>query len=345
MEELLVVVICLTLNALFSCFEMAFVTVNKAQLRLLSKTSRSASKILKLRENPERTLSVIQVGITLVGMISAAVSGAGAEESFAPILENRFGLSENQAEAVAILSVVLPLTFFSVVLGELVPKTIALRHPISISMLGSRWITLADKIFSPIVSLLEYSTKLVVRLLPKRQPSGSDSIRPDIEIESLSQPTQQYILNLATIENKKVADLMVPWKQVSLVSTTETRSSVVATVITSGHTRLPVVDNGQVVGLLHTKEFMAMLATTDENWQAITRTPLVVPSNSLALATLRLMQAKRTNLVVVQGDKGEALGIITLVDIIEEIVGDIYDEDDDGRIRKLLATNARWRRA
>ncbi len=170
MEEIVIIGICLVLNGLFSCFEMAFVTVTKAQLRQMAKKgTKAASRILQLRENPERTLSVIQVGITLVGMVSAAVGGAGAEEVFAPAIESAFGISENKAEAVAIALVVIPLTFLSVVLGELVPKSIALRDPRWVTVKGASWISLADKAFSPLVRVLEGSTKLIMMLFPRRK--------------------------------------------------------------------------------------------------------------------------------------------------------------------------------
>lgn len=345
MAELIIVIICLTLNGLFACFEMAFVTVGKPQLRQMAKGSSSALKILKLRENPERTLSVIQIGISFVGMISAAVGGAGAEESFAPVLEQKFGWSENKAEVVAIALVVIPLTFFSVVFGELVPKTLALRNPISISLFGARWIAMADRVFAPLVTVLEWSTKGVLSILPKKREVTVSSERGDsaIEIEHLSQPTQQYMLNLAKIEHRRVHDLMIDWPQVSKISSTDTRDSVVAAVVTSGHTRLPVVADDGVIGVLHTKEFIAMLATTDDNWQAIIRPALSIQDSALALATLRMMQAKRTNMAIIH--KGDTpVGIVTLEDVIEEIVGDLFDEDDDGRIRKLLATTAKWKK-
>lgn len=343
MVEILIVLFCIFINALFACFEMAFVTVTRPQLRRLAKTgNRSAEEILKLRENPERTLSVVQIGITLVGMISAAVGGAGAEESFAPIFESRFGFSENVAEFVAILTVVLPLTFFSVVLAELVPKTIALRDPLLISTLGVRWIVWIDKIFSPLVWLLEKATKLVLFFLPKRKTPIIEHTSP-VEVDHLSKQTQQYVLNLVGVETRKVRDVMVAWDQVNKVDVSDTVADVVARVIQSGHTRLPVCGDKQVIGLLHSKEFITLLSTAPESWQGIVRPVLKVGEGELALKVLRIMQENRSHMTVVIAQDGAPIGIVTLEDIIEEIVGDIFDEDDDGRMNKLLASQARLR--
>ena len=137
MFEFIVIAVCLLINAILSCVEMAFVTVSRPHLKQLAgKGNTAAKRILKLKETPERTLSVLQIGITLVGAISAAIGGAGAEESFSPYLQNRFGLTEDVAEGLAIVSIVLPLTYLSVVVGELVPKSLALKFPMKLALSG-----------------------------------------------------------------------------------------------------------------------------------------------------------------------------------------------------------------
>lgn len=323
---------------------MAFVTVTKPQLRQMAKTNAlPANKILKLRENPERTLSVIQIGITLVGMISAAVGGAGAEESFAPFFEQRYGLSENAAEGLAIFLVVLPLTIFSVVLGELVPKTIALRSPLRISVMGAKWIALADKFLSPLVSFLEWATKLIIKFFPKKAETVMTELQSTLEIDHLSAPTKQYLMNLAATESRRAKQVMVPWEQVFKLNDSDSRGVVAGAVITSGHTRLPVIRGTEVVGLLHAKEFIALLATESEDWLSILRPALIIKEDDLALSVLRLMQSKRSNLCVVVSKENRPVGIVTLEDVIEEIVGDLFDEDDDGRTRQILAQHSRTR--
>ncbi len=338
MDELIIILVCLAVNGLFSCFEMAFVSIPKPQLRQRFKDgSASAGKLLELRNNPERTLSVLQVGITLVGMISAAVGGAGAEESFAPIIEAKFGISERSSEAIAIASVVLPLTFLSVVLGELVPKAIALRDPFRIASAGVNWVVLFGKLFSPLVSVFERSTNVVLLLLPAKKKIISEAEAEATQIEGLSHQARQYVLNLVNVEARKVKDVLLPWKQVNFVQDSFETGEIAREVISSGHTRLPVMRDSKVIGLLHTKEFIAMLASPTQNWQTIIRPILQVKESETALRILRIMQEKRTHFAVVVSPSEQPIGIVTMEDIIEEIVGDIYDEDDDGRIKKLLA--------
>lgn len=343
MDEFLIIACCLVLNALLACFEMAFVSVTKPQLRQLAKSGEeSAIRLLELRENPERTLSVVQIGITLVGMISAAVGGAGAEESFAPFFETRFGWSESAAEATAILLIVLPLTFLNVVLGELVPKSLALRNPLWLASAGARWIRMADRFLSPLVSFLEIATKFVLFFFPRRVLPVTDA-PASVDIEHLSKSTQQYVLNLVSVETRKARDVMVAWAGVNGIKESDTRDQVAETVLSSGHTRLPVLRDGRVIGLLHTKEFITLLATGESHWQGLVRPVLHIREDALALAALRAMQSQRSHLCIVINAKDEPVGIVTLEDIIEEVVGEIYDEDDDGRVRRLLAHAPRRR--
>lgn len=347
MEEIVIIIVCLGLNALFACFEMAFVTVGRAELRQLARSgNRAASHLLKLRHNPERTLSVIQVGITLVGIISAAAGGAGAEEAFAPYFERRHGLSENASEALAIVLVVVPLTVLNVIFGELIPKAIALRHAVAVSTMGVRWIVIVDRLFAPLVWILERVTKAVLALLPKSRRTENVSQVASVDIDHLSRQTQQYVLNLVGIEQRRVHDVMIGWDRVVAVDFDASREEVTALVVQSGHTRMPVVKDGRVIGLLHTKEYLTTLAGGIEDWHSIVRPVITVPPSALALGTLRKLQEKKTHMAIIAKDE-RPLGIVTVEDVFEEIVGELYDEDDDGRVQKLLVTQSRrrwWKR-
>lgn len=344
MEEILIVIVCLILNAFFSAFEMAFVSVPRGELRKLARSgSHEAKLLLSRRESPERTLSVIQIGITLVGAIAAAVGGAGAAESLQPYFMQEYDMHDVTAEILSVILVVLPLTFLSVVLGELLPKTLALRNPIGIVLRGARWLVRADRVLSPAVSALEKSTKILLRFLTRRMNAVPRTTDTTVEIDALSPIHQQYVLNMAHIERKQVKDFLLPWSQVNFVQVEHSNEEVALIVFSSGHTRLPVVDNGNVTGILHTKEFLAFRETGDPNWRGIVRPGLKIHSGDSALGTLRLMQEKRSHMAIVFSGTGERLGVITLEDIIEEVVGDLADEDDDGRVRKSFAARARSR--
>jgi putative hemolysin len=344
MEELLVIVICLVLNALFAAYEMAFVSIPKPELRNIARSGDKRAMILvSLRENPERTLSIIQVGITLVGAVAAAVGGVGAAESIEPFLKIQFGLGESLAEILSVLLIVVPLTYFSVVIGELVPKTLALRNPRKIVLAGARWLIYGDRILSPIVSALEWSTLKIISIFFKRAKTIETHQQTSIEIDAFSPVHQRLLLNMADIEKKRIKEILLPWSHVNFLDHTDSIDDVHSVILHSGHTRLPVTSDGNVIGVLHTKEFMVFRESGEKDWLAIIRPSLVVQPTDSALGVLRLLQEKRSHLAIVFSSNFERLGIVTMEDILEEIVGDIFDEDDDGRIRKVFAAKVKSR--
>lgn len=347
MEELIVIVLCLVLNAFFAAYEMAFVSIQKSELRALARAGdKSARTLLELRESPERTLSVIQIGITFVGAIGAAVGGAGAAEFLVPYFMREFSMREITAEGLSVLLVVLPLTYLNVVVGELVPKSLALRSPKKIVLAGAKALFLADHILSPIVSVLERSTKFLLRVFFSRHRKEEAPQEASVEIDSLSPVHRAFVINMANIENKKVRDIYLPWGRVVHVKESDSSDEVAQVVLNSGHTRLPVVnEQGRVVGVLHTKEFMTLRESGEKNWRGIVRPALVVKPADSALGVLRLMQEKRSHMCIVFSAAGERLGIVTLEDVLEVVVGDIFDEDDDGRVRRLLASRSKEKTA
>lgn len=340
--EVIVVFICLILNAFLALFEMAFVIVSKPEVKQLAKSGHArAEKLLRLRDNPERTLSVLQIGIVVVGALSAAVGGSGAKETLVPALMQNWQLSEFTAEVLAILLVVLPLTFFTVILGELVPKSIALRYPMKIALAGAKWLSLSEKILNPVIKVLESSTLLVLNVFFPRLKKFSqvEAESDSVSIANLSGTHQQFVVNLVHIETKRMRDILVPWSQVNCVQDTDSLNQVLSVVIKSGHTRLPVVSSGKVIGLLHSKEFLIFVSSGDENWKKIIRPLITIGPSDRILKTLRTMQEMKSHMALVMQSE-EILGVVTLEDIIEEIVGDISDEDEDGKLKKILAARS-----
>lgn len=345
MSALIIILLCLLLNAVFAAVEMAFVTVRKAELRQRAKRGeKKAQRLLALRENPERALSVIQVSITLVGAVSAAVGGAGAEENLAPFFEKNWGLTPFWADALSIVAIVLPLTYFSVVVGELVPKTVALRRPHAVLAFGGAVLTLGSRVLGPIVSVLEKSTRFIVKLLPGHWKSLSpeEEASADIELAGMEQHQRQYLMNLAHLETRRVRDIYVPAAQMVWVDAAEGFGEVLKKVIASGHTRLPVLENNGIVGILHSKEFLVFVDPGNTDWQQIVRPALTVGMDDDVLGVLRRLQSSRQHMALV-GANNRLLGMVTIEDILEEIVGEIYDEDDDGVVRRLLTQRHRAR--
>lgn len=343
MEEIIIIVVCLVLNAFFAAYEMAFVSVPRPELRGAARNgNKAAQKLLTVRENPERTLSIIQIGITMVGAVAAAIGGAGASESIQPYFMQK-GMNSVTAEILAVLIVVTPITYLSVVVGELVPKTLALRNPLRIVLAGAPVLFIADRVLSPIVTVLEWSTKQILNIFFKESKKVEEVAQTTIELDTFSPVHQTLMLNMAGIEKKKISEILLPWEQVRSVNIIDSIEDVTQVVFTSGHTRLPVIDNGHVVGILHTKEFVTLKESGEKNWQSIVRAGIkVLPSDS-ALGVLRMLQAKRVHMALVFTANGERKGIVTMEDILEEVVGDIFDEDDDGKVRSVFAAKARAR--
>lgn len=344
MDEVLIILICLAINALLAAYEMAFVSIPRAELRALSRSGNEHAKILiDLRESPERTLSIIQIGITMVGAIAAAVGGAGAGDTLEPYFIQNFSFSETSAEALSLLLVVLPITYLSVVVGELVPKTLALRNPVRIVLSGAPALFIADRVFSPVITALEWSTQKILKIFFPRSKSTQSNELTTIVIDSFSPVHQRIMLNMADIERKQIKDIMLPWAQVVVVDLSAIPDEVFQVVIHSGHTRLPVKDNGKIVGVLHTKEFIALRELGDTNWQFIIRPVVKIQATDSALGVMNPLQGKKNHMAIVLNQQGQRLGIVTLEDILEEVVGDIFDEDDDGRIRKVYAAKIKSR--
>lgn len=340
MEEVLIVIVCLGINAFLSAFEMAFVSVPKIELRRLAREgNKLAAKVVPLRDFPERTLSVIQVGITLVGALSAAVGGAGASESFEPYFMN-LGMSNGSAETLSIMIVVIPITYLSVVVGELVPKTLALRSPSKITLLGARFILVADRLFGPVISLLEISTKYLVKVFfPRPLTTGVPSEESAVELTHFTKQHRQIMLNMASIEKKLVKDFFVAWDKVIHVDMNESLEDVVGKIFHSSHTRLPVTQSGMVAGIINAKEVLAARESGISDWLSVMRPAIRVSSTDTALNALKFLQEKRSHLAIVDN----LAGIVTLEDINEEIFGEIYDEHEDGRVKKLIALTAKTR--
>lgn len=342
MSEFFVVAVCLILNALFAAYEMAFVAISKAELRSIAKSgNKKAQKILFLRDNPERTLSIIQIGITLVGSIAAAVGGAGASDSIEPFIISAFGISAGTAEAIAVTLVVLPLSYLSVVVGELVPKSLAMRNPRSILLTGLGALLIADKLLAPFIYTLEKTTKLILEKFFKQHKNDDQPAQTTVDIDSLSPMHQSFVINMVNIETKQVRDIMLPWSQVNHISKSSTVDEITNAVLSSGHTRLPVCDQDRICGILHTKEFLSMREAQMVNWHQIMRPVLSSKPSDSAFVILRRMQEHHCHLSVVFSDSGEKIGIVTLEDIVEEIIGDIYDEDDDEKVRKIFVSRLR----
>ena len=342
MIEIAIVVLCLFINALIAGAEMAFVTVSRPSLReLVRQGHRRAETLLRLRERPERTLAVMQIGITLVAALAGVVGGAGAEEQLSPVVE-KLGFNENTADTLAIALVVVPLTYLTVVIGELVPKTLALKHSLGFALASAPSLSFFDRVLGPLVTIFEWSTRALLglfRLATKNQAGvrGEDG-QGTVELGLLSSQHRQYVMNLVDLERKRVRDIFLPWERVVTVEAHGSAHDVETKVLASGHTRLPVLDGDHLVGIINTKEFFALRASGAEHWLSLVRPAVQLQEFLPLLSGLRLLQDQRVHMGIVYSNQTR-VGIVTLEDILEEVVGEIYDEDDDGALKAILSSS------
>ncbi|CCB91306.1 putative uncharacterized protein [Waddlia chondrophila 2032/99] len=339
MFELLMIVACIGMNAFLAAYETAFIASSKPLVRRIAadKTKTDYLKLLFLKDNPERTLSVIQVGITFVGMFAAAVGGVGVEKGLSPYFRETLGLRSELAELLSLLAAAVPLTYFTVVFGELIPKTFALRNPLRTASRFSHAISKMSKVFWPVVLLLEKSTKALLKWIPRLHESEQKDL-DDVseEFETMSAQSKEYVLNLFKIEKTKVASVFIPWNEVDILEKDQPIQEVEEKIIRFGHTRLPVFESGRCVGVLNAKEFLALLKAGKSDWSSIIHPSVILYEQAPLLSAFRIMQKRKAHMGIVKDLHGVHLGIVTMEDIFEEIVGDIYDEDDDGSILKIL---------
>ena len=329
MIEILVVIICIFINAILSAFEMGLVTVKRSSLlHLKNQGSKKATSLLEMRDNLEKTLSSVQVGITIVAIISGSMAGKFAESYGISFVEG-FGVSKEVAEPIAITSLIIIVTYLTVVFGELVPKTLAVQFPVGITLFFFRTMDLFGKTFRPFVYILEVSTKLSHKMLGrlglKPKKSEIEIVEGNLAIHKLSRQHRNYVLNLINIQKTPLKDVLLPWEKVVKLQKKMSTSEVLNILIETGHTRVPVCEGENVIGLINAKEFFAYKG---ENWIGLIRPIIKIQETVKPLNILKLMQEKHSHMSVVQSKTFSHIGVITLEDILEEIVGDIYDEDD-----------------
>lgn len=335
MLDFLIVIACLSINAFFSAYEMAFVTVSREEIEELDETGSTKKRLALFKRKPERTLSVIQIGITLVGAIAAAVGGTGAVESLEPWIVANYDLSRSLAEAISVVVVIVPLTYFSVVFGELVPKTIALKHPLKVIGFGTTILGGIDSLLSPIVTFLEISTNFLLKLLRLNEgPVEDESMGEAVEIGNLPVYHQKFVQNLVALKGRKVSKAMIPWDKVAHLNFGDSEDEIRAKIYNTPHSRFPVVDGDVVVGILLKKELQIP-------WQGTLHSAVKVKDTDKVLEAFLKMQDKKTPLSVVEDTEGKYVGIITIEDIIEEVVGDIDDKADFSKASKLLSHRPR----
>lgn len=325
---LILVVVLLIVNAALAGSEIALVSLREGQLTRFEERGGSARVLARLARDPNRFLSTIQIGITLAGFLSAG----SATQALAAPLVGPLSFLGAIAQPVAVFLVTLGLTFITLVIGELAPKRIAMTRPEAWGLVVARPLALLGKITSPAVWILTRATGLVVRLVgidpdQAREEVSEEELRDMVSAQASFTPEQRTIIDGAfEIAERSLREIVVPRRSVMGLGAEVTVEQGMRQLVEAGHSRAPVFrgDLDDVVGVVHLRDLVDATGTVGE----LARPMPAIPETAGVLDALRRFQAERLQMVVVVDEHGGTEGIITLEDLLEEIVGEIYDEFD-----------------
>ncbi len=327
--DVLLVAVLITINAGFAGSEIALISLRESQVRRLEERGGAGNAIARLVENPNRFLSTIQVGITLAGFLASATAAVSLAEPLAHTLP----ITGSLAGPVAVVLVTLGLTFLTLVFGELAPKRLAMQRTERWSLLAARPLVLMAGIAAPAVALLGAATDLVLRVLgadphQARQPVTEEELRDMIASQVTLTPFERQIVSGALdIGERTLAQLLRPRADVFSVATEEPASVALAGLLSAGYSRAPVAEGGdldRLTGIVHLRDLLGASGTAGE----ASHPPMVLAETLPALDALRRLQQQHEQMAVVLDEHQAVAGIVTIEDLVEEIVGEIYDESD-----------------
>lgn len=318
----------IVLNAIFAGSEMALISLRPTQIERFERRGRSGRALVRLTADPNRFLATIQIGITLAGFLASAAAAVSLAEPVQPLF-SAFG---DVAELLAIFTVTLVLTFVTLVLGELAPKRIAMQHAEGWALLVARPLNLLARVARPAVWLLSLSTNAVVRLAggdPSRQREEvtEDEIRDMVAAQgSLTPEERQVIAGALEVGERSLRQVLVPRHAIFALPADTPVAEALPQVVASGHSRVPIYRTtlDTAFAVVHLRQLIGQDGTLDDFGTPI----LTFPESAAVLPALRTMQRERQQMALVVDEHGGIEGLVTTEDLVEEIVGEIYDEDD-----------------
>ena len=332
--EILIILLLVILNGVFSLSEMSVVSSRKVRLQQRANDGDAgAFNALQLAESPNVFLSTIQIGITLIGVLSGAVGGVGISNSLA-VWFSGFPILAPYASTLGIGIVVVSITFLTLILGELVPKRLALHSPERIASMIAAPMSLVSRIFSPLVHAMSATTDLVLRMLGV-QPSLEPPITEE-EIQVLiDQGTQAGVFDVAeqdmvqgvfSLSDRRIFSLMTPRSEIAWLDINDTPEEIRQKIEESPYSRFPVCEDSLdiIIGIIEARDLL--LESLHGNPLQLKRNlqqPVYIPETALASRVLELFKSEDAELMLVVDEFGSVQGLVTVFDIIEEIVGDI----------------------
>ncbi len=338
--EIAIILVLTVVNGVLAMSELAVVSSRPARLKVLAdQGSRGAAIALQLAEHPGRFLSTVQIGITLVGILSGAFSGATLGVRASAALQD-LGLSQNVAEWLGVGSVVVLITYLSLIVGELVPKQIALRDAERVATVVAPAMALLSKLAAPLVWLLDNSGKLILALLGQRGESGDRVTEEEVktiiaEAETagvIERDEGEMIAGVMRLADRTANALMTPRREVEVVNLAEPLETIRQRLRASRRSRLPVQDGDadSIVGVVLAKDVLeAFVSRPRPDIASLVQEAPVVLDRTPALDVLRALRASNAHMTLVFDEYGHFEGIVTANDVLEAIVGALPDEPDE----------------
>lgn len=351
--ELLLLLFLIVLNGLFAMSEIAVVSARKARLKVRADAGQqSADVALALQERPAGFLSTIQVGITSIGILSGAI---GENALAQPIAETLAGvpLLAPYSSGLALALVVILITYFSVVVGELVPKRLALLAPESIAGLVARPMTWLAAAARPLVWLLSRSSDLLVRLLgahAREEPPVSDEeirvlMEQGAEAGVFHASEQALVANVLRLDEQHINEIMTPRKDVTYVDLHGSAEEIRQRILSNPHAHILVCEGGleQIAGVLRTNDLVkSVLAGNRLDIRAVMRQPAYIPDSSTITNLFEQFRQTRTQLACIVDEYGDLTGVVTVTDVLEAIVGELPDGNDTDPPELVQRSDGTW---
>ena len=343
-KQLLLQLILILINAFFAATEIALISINEKRVRALAEDGdKKAKKMIKIIEEPTKFLSTIQVGITLAGFLGSAFAADNFAQKLSAWIISTFEVPMKYFGTINTVSVViitLVLSYFTLVLGELVPKRIAMKHKEKLANAVCGIISFLTAALKPIIWFLTVSTNGVLRLFGINPHEKEETVsEEDIVIMldagadegTLKQDDIEYIKNVFKLERLSAADIMTPRSALVAVPHDISEEKLVEIIAKEGYSRIPVYEDNldKIVGILHVREYLLRRSMPDFKMEDVLLEPEFVPETVHLDALFKDMQNGHIHMVIVLNEYGLPLGVVTMEDIIEEIVGEIWDEQDE----------------
>lgn len=344
--NVVLVVVFILIGGVFAATEMALVTLRESQVNALAARGKRGAKVASLARDPNMFLAAVQIGVTVAGFASAAYGASSIAPSVAPVFVT-LGLSEQIASAIATILLTLIIAYLSLVLGELAPKRLAIQRNTAFAYAIAPVLSGFATLMRPVIWFLSKSTNVVVRLLggdPNKTSEAmtEDELRDIVSTHAGLPDDERHILDdVLSLRHRQLSEVMRPRPEVTAVDGSSTVRTAVADVHDRPYSRYPVIDHSidDIIGFVHMRDlFEAITENPDRPVREISRDIPFYPTTARVLPTLTDMRAEGHHIAVIVDEYGGTDGIVTLEDLVEEVVGEIFDEYDTESAPQPLAS-------